>query len=112
VRNETKYKQKEGKHMFTVNIHRLTEAIREADALELPYMNEGTAYLYNMVYSRLVHDEDVLLSELNFDAFELDDVNTIDNLYSDVFERDLCAAGNITSALRKIVPASMAVSYV
>ena len=47
--------------MITVSVKNLVEAIREADAFALPEMNEGTSYLYNMVYRRMSNGQDVML---------------------------------------------------
>jgi hypothetical protein len=98
--------------MINVSVKNLVEAIREADAFELPHMNEGTAYLYNSVYNKLARNMDVRLSELDFDAFEPEDVDTFKDIYSDVFESNYYAGNRIASALRSVAPASKAVAYV
>ncbi len=79
--------------MITVSTKNLVEAIREADAFELPHMNEGTAYLYNSVYSRMVRNKEVRLSELDFDAFEPEDVDSLKDIYTDVFENGYYTGG-------------------
>jgi hypothetical protein len=88
------------------------EAIREADAFALPDMTAGESYLYDTVYSRMSKGHDVRLSELDFDAFEPEDIDSFSGLYSDVLERNHCAAGGIASTLLAITPASKAVAYV
>ena len=97
--------------MITVSVKNLVEAIREADAFALPDMSAGVSYLY-AVFSRMSKGHDVLLSELDFGAFELEDIDSFSDLYSDVFERNHYAAKGIASTLRKIDPACKAVAYV
>jgi hypothetical protein len=98
--------------MITVSVRGLAEAIREAEAFALPEMNNGTSYLYKKVYRRMSKGHDVLLSELDFDAFEAEDVDSLSGLYSDVFERNCCAADGIVSTLRATAPVCKAVGYV
>lgn len=98
--------------MIAVSTKNLVDAIREADGFKLPDMNEGTGYLYNDIYRRLTRGEDVRLSEIDFDAFEADDLDSLNDLHSNVFERNYYAANSISSALRTIVPVCKAVGYV
>ena len=98
--------------MITINTRNLVEAIREADVFTLPNMNEGTEYLYNTVYNRLARNIDVRLSELDFDSFEPEDVDSLSDLYSDVFESNHYTACRLVSTLRSAAPAIKAVTYV
>ena len=98
--------------MITVNIKKFVDAIKEADVYRLPDMNEGTGYLYNSLYKRLARCEDVKLSSLDFDAFEQEDINTLNNLHSDVFVRDCSRANGVIHTLHNIVPACKAVTFV
>ena len=98
--------------MITVSTTRLAEGLKEATAFSLPDMNEGTEYLFNTVYSRLSQRADVRLSEIDFDAFETEDIASLNDLYENVFERNQYAADSIMSALRKTVPIHKAVGYV
>ena len=98
--------------MIIVNVKNLVEAIREADAFALPEMKGGVNYLYDKVFTRMSKGHDVRLSDLDFDAFEPEDIDSFNNIYSDVFERNHYAANGIASTLRSVVPASKAVFYV
>jgi hypothetical protein len=98
--------------MITVNAGKLAEAIREADAFALPEMNGGVSYLYDAVCRRMFRGQDVRLSELDFDAFAPEDVDSLSGLYSDVFERNHYVADGITSTLRNTAPVCKAVGYV
>ena len=98
--------------MITVSIKQLVDAIEEAEVFKLPDTNAGTEYIYINIYLRLLHGEDVKLSKIDWDAFELDDINSFNKLYSSVFERNGYTADGIMSTLRNIVPISKAVGYV
>ena len=98
--------------LITVSIKNLVEAIREADVFTLPEMNKGTAYLYNTVYQRMSKGHDVRLSELDFDAFEQDDIDDLSDLYSNVFEQNHYAGCGIASTLRGLAPVCKTVGYV
>ena len=98
--------------MLTVSVRDLVDAIREADIYKLPDMNEGTEYLYSNLYKRLSKGEEVTLSSLDFDAFEPEDIDSINSLHSDLFERNSYTAGGIVSALRNVDPVQKAVGYV
>lgn len=98
--------------MITVSIRNLVEAIREADAFSLPEMNDGVSYLYDKVYSRMSKGHDVRLSELDFDAFDVDDIDSFNNLHTDVFEKNCYAADGIASTLREVSPICKSVGYI
>jgi hypothetical protein len=87
-------------------------ALTEADAFKLPDMTDGTAYLYNSVYRRLARGEDVRLSGINFDAFEPEDVESLEGLYSDIFEKNNYVGDDIISTLQKVAPVCKAVGFV
>ena len=98
--------------MLTVNTRNLVEALREAEAFKLPEMNKGTGYLFNNVYRGLSRGEEVRVSGLDFNAFEPEDLDSLNSLYSEVFEKNCHDAGGIASALREAVPVCKAAAYV
>ena len=97
--------------MITVNVRQLVDSIREADVFSLPEMNAGTDYLYNRLYGRMARGEGVRLSEIDFTAFESDDITSLNSLYFDVFERNNYVANGIKTALRKTEPVCKPVCY-
>ena len=97
--------------MITVSTTLFTEAIKEAEAFSLPEMDTGTKYLYDCIYKKLSQNIDVRLSELDFDAFEPEDIESLNGLH-DVFERNSYAADAIMSTLQKIAPICKAVGFV
>ena len=98
--------------MITVSIKQLVSAIEEADVFNLPDMSEGTTYLYDNLYNKLSRNIGVRLSELNFNAFGLNDVYAMRELYTDVLEHNENKAGGITRALRSLPPATTSTVFV
>jgi hypothetical protein len=98
--------------MMTISTKQLVDSIREADTFKLPEMNAGTGYLYDTVYRRMATGDSVSLSDLDFRAFEREDVDSLHDLYTDVFERNYHIADRITATLRAIVPVSKPVAYI
>ena len=98
--------------MMQVNIAQMVSALQKAPVFAYPEMDEGTRYLFNHVYNRMLRGEKVKLSELDFAAFEEDDIHSLNKLYNSVFERNNREASCITSSLRKIDPIIKVAAYV
>ena len=98
--------------MITVSISKLLGAIEEAEAFKLPRMSAGAEYLYNNLYKRLTNGEELRLSQINWGGFELDDVDTVRELYSDTLENNERKADSIVSTLRGLSPTVTAAAFV
>ena len=98
--------------MIQINIAGLVEAVQRASPFTMPEMNEGTSYLHNKVYTRLANDESVSLSDLDFSAFESDDIQTLARLHDDVFEKNSHQANCIVGTLRNAAPVTKAAVYI
>ena len=98
--------------MVTVSVKKLVAAIEEAEAFKLPDMTDGTQYLFDNLYRKLSCNMSVGLSEINFDAFVLDDVDTIRELHSDIFEPNEYKAETITRSLRGLPPTVAVAAFV
>ena len=98
--------------MITVSIKQLLEAIEEADAFRLPDMSAGADYIYRNLYGRLSRGEDLKLSQIDWDSFELDDINTMRELYSNTLQENECKADLIAQTLRGISPVVTAAAFV
>ena len=97
--------------MITVSTRQLVSAIEEAEAFRLPDMNEGTSYLYHDLYRRLSEGADLRLSEIDFDRFELEDIDSIRELHADLEENEGKAC-TLIRALRGILPVASAAAFV
>ena len=98
--------------MIQVNIAGLVAAVQKAPPFIFPEMNEGTSYLYSRVYNHMATGGDIKLSELDFSAFEADDIHSLIDLYSDVIENNSQQANSIAATLRKTAPVCKAAAYV
>ena len=67
--------------MITVNVKQLVNAVREAERFRLPDMNKGTRYLYDGLYRPMAEGMERRLSEINFESFELDDIESMRDIY-------------------------------
>jgi len=97
--------------MITVSTKQLVSALDKAVEFRLPDMNEGVCYLYNELYRRLAGSSDLRLSEINFDRFELDDVDFIRELHSG-FENNEGKAHSMIRALWSIPPTTKASVFI
>jgi len=98
--------------MITVSVKQLVSAIEEADIFQFPNMSTGADYIYNSLYGRLTRGEDVRLSEIDYNAFELDDIDTVRDLYSNVLEVNERQADTLANTLRSIPPIVTAAAFV
>jgi len=98
--------------MITVSVRQLVDAIEEADVFKLPHMNAGTEYIYNNLYRRLSYGENVKLSEIDYNSFELDDVDSMRDIYSDVLEANENRADTLARTLQGISPMSAISAFV
>lgn len=98
--------------MLKVNINQLVAAVQQAAPFTPPEMDKGTKYLFNNIYSRLSCGEVVRLPDLDFNAFSADDIDSLNDLYKEVFERDSLQAGGIAGALRMTAPVCKTAAYV
>ena len=98
--------------MMQVNILHLVAALQKEPAFVHPEMDIGTTYLFSHVYTRMVRGEKVRLSELDFTAFEEEDLHSLGGLYDEVLGKSNQEASSITGALRKIAPISKVAAYI
>jgi hypothetical protein len=98
--------------MIQVDIAGLMASMQKAPSFTMPEMNEGTSYLHNQLYTRLANDESVSLSDLDFSAFELDDIQTLTRLHSDVIEKNSYQANSIVGTLRNVAPICKPAAYI
>ena len=98
--------------MISVSTKTLLSAIEEAEAFSLPEMNEGTQYLYDELYGKVSRGMELHLSEIEFDRFELDDVDMLRDLYSDTLESNEIKAEKLSHNLANIPPVAAVSKFV
>jgi len=97
--------------MITVSVTQLIDAIMEADVYSLPSMSNGTDYLYNSLYKRLSSGEDVRLSEIDYNSFELDDISSMRKRHDTLVTHE-SKADSIANTLRGLSPVVTAAAFV
>ena len=98
--------------MITVNVGQLVAAIEEADVFKLPGMSTGAEYIYNSLYRRLTQGENVKLSEIDYNSFELGDIDSMREIYFGVLEANEDKANTLAQILRGIPPVVTSAAFV
>ena len=98
--------------MISVSTKALLSAIEEAEPFGLPEMNEGTQYLYDELYGKVSRGMDLHLSEIEFDRFELDDVDMLRDLYTEILGTNEIKAETLARNLANIPPAAISSEFV
>ena len=98
--------------MITVSVKQLISAIEEADVFKLPAMSTGAEYIYNSLYRRLTQGENVRLSEIDYNSFELGDIDSVREIYFGVLESNESKADTLARTLRSIPPVVTSAAFV
>lgn len=98
--------------MVTVDVKRLMAAIGEAERFRLPDMDEGTRYLYDELYRPLSEGMERRLSGLDFERFELDDIESLRDIYCKTLEENGRRADALARTLRDIPPIAAVSAFV
>ena len=98
--------------MISVSTKALLSAIEEAEVFTHPEMNEGTQYLYDELYGKVSRGMELHLSEIEFDRFELDDVDMLRDLYAETLEANERKAETLSYNLANIPPVATVSKFV
>ena len=98
--------------MLELNITKFVSAVQNAPAFTAPEMNSGTSYLFNNIYKRLLRGESVCITDLDFDAFDSDDIGFLRELYNNIYENHNHKTCDVVNALQQITPISKDSAYV
>ena len=94
--------------MLRTNVKALTAAIEGAEESKPPDMNAGTDYIHNNIYKRLSSGEELRLSDIDWERFKPEDLDTMQELHFYVFKADESKAHAIANALRSAPPIAVA----
>ena len=97
--------------MLKVNVSLLMSALRETEPFVMTEMNAGTKYLFDSVYRRMANGEDVCLSELDLNGFELDDVSALRRIYDNEIAKNNWCANQVIHSINRMEPVCAAVSF-
>ena len=95
-----------------VNIDKFVAAIQTVAPFTLPEMSEGTKYLYDGLYKCLLAGKVAFLLDIDFDAFDSEDINSLADMYENIFEKSNCKASNLVNTLNRISPVCKVTAYV
>ena len=98
--------------MLNIDTGRLTDALESVPAFKLPEMSAGTAYLHEKLILPLSAGKEVLLTDLDLDAFDSEDVGLLDRLYDSVYAKNNLLAASVVIALSQSPPVSNDAGYV
>jgi 2-hydroxy-3-keto-5-methylthiopentenyl-1-phosphate phosphatase len=98
--------------MLRISVPQFVTAIQNAPSYAVPEMSSGTNYLINSVYKRLSGNGFARLSDLDFDAFDFEDIGSFNDLYNDIFDSENHKTSSIVNTLRQIAPACKGTAYV
>jgi len=70
--------------MLTVSVTQLLDALDTAPTYECPEMNAGAKYIHNILFDCHITERAIKLSEINFKAFDLGDIDDFLNFNSDM----------------------------
>jgi len=97
--------------MLRLNVAHFSTALKKTNPFVFPEMNDGTKYLYDNLYGRLLRGENVMLSDLDYNAFDSEDITSLCNLHND-HEKKYNQANSIADILRHISPISKDSVYI
>ena len=95
--------------MLKLDIEKFRANMRELPFFPDPSMSEGLKYLMRMVYECLLAEKDVHISNLDFNAFDSDDLQYLIGLYSGEYESK---SYRLAVSLRAITPVHAVSSFV
>jgi len=98
--------------MIKLDVSQLIAALQKAETFVEPETSQGTNYLYESVYESLLNGVGVRLSDLDFSAFDADDVSSLYDLYNDTISKNISITDDLARKLRGIAPAHKAAIYI
>jgi hypothetical protein len=97
--------------MLTVSVKRLHDELVVAPVYEPPEINAGAQYIYDKLYDCHVTEIATKLSEINFEAFNLGDLDDFLTLNKDK-GRHAYAVGQVAESFKKLKPAVIAGTFI
>jgi hypothetical protein len=98
--------------MLKLNIENLRASIRNAASYEFPVMDKGTAYLYESIYRELAAGKAIRFSNLDFAAFDTEDLTTFYDLLDGLILQNSHKAFGVANTLKNVAPMCKETAYV
>jgi GTP1/Obg family GTP-binding protein len=74
--------------MLTINIKRVVDALSNAPVFTPPAINSGVKYIQEKISDRLASGKEVRLSEIDFSAFVLEDIDEIQEFHRNMMQHE------------------------
>lgn len=97
--------------MLSISIPKLFDALANAPTFKPQELNAGAQYIQDEIHNKLANGIAVNLKELNFSAFELEDISTFRDFYSDM-ERHDYKCEQVGQSLQRLKPIALPGTFV
>ena len=97
--------------MLTISVKQFVEALAVAPAYKPPELNAGSQYIQEKIADRLISGNKVRLSEINFESFDLEDINALQK-FNDHIEQYENRCMQVAQSFRKLKPVVVSGTFV
>lgn len=97
--------------MITISVNKFSDALTLAPVYKHPEMNAGAQYLYDKMFDCHITGVAPKLSKINFDAFNLDDIDDFLTFISDT-DRHAGEVKKVAETFNKLKPAVVAGTFI
>mgnify|MGYP000566972727 CR=1 FL=1 len=90
---------------YTLDLGRMVSALKKADTVpEIPDFieSEGEKYIYDNVIMKYISKQPIYVGDIDFDAFDEDDITTLIDNKSDFIEGQFCTLHNIVNTFAEM----------
>jgi len=97
--------------VITVSIKHFVDALANAPVFVPPVLDGGVQYIQDKICNRLINGEPVSFSEIDFNAFSLDDFDALRDIQSEAEHREHKST-EVAHSLYRIKPATLASTFI
>jgi hypothetical protein len=90
--------------MLTISVKKFADALTGTSTFELPELNAGAQYIYDKLFNCHITGKEPLLSEIDFEAFNLDDLDDFLTFNSSMY-RHIYEINQVAQSFNKLKPA-------
>ena len=90
---------------YTLDLGRMVSALKKADTVpEIPDFieSEGEKYIYDNVIMKYISKQPIYVGDIDFDAFDEDDITTLIDNKSDFIKGQFCTLHNIVNTFAEM----------
>jgi hypothetical protein len=97
--------------MLTISVKRIVDAITIAPTFTPPELNVGAQYIQEKIADRLARGNEVRLSEINFEAFDLEDIDGFQSFHEHMGQHEH-RCDQVAQAFFKLKPATVSGTFI